>query len=379
MTSGDFSQVDHDLLADFVGGALEGTPEQATVNRLVDEDAAWSTAYARLLAALPQVHDDLARWAAGPAPEMPLAVTERIAAALAGAGPAPVGTADLPRQPGPGTPRPAADEPARPAGDLDHAHPDDTRSTDELDGSRPAGGPHTADEPDGPRPAGERGGQSERGDRDRSRPAGGTGPGRRRRRWTRLAGPVALAAAAMMGAGLGVNQLVRTESGGDRGALSDAPAPGQARTALATPFGAAAPRTTYSGTDWTPAALAGGVLGAGGSPAAKRPPAGKQSPAAKQPGFQPDSESDHGRLAGPGTLDRLTDPAALDTCLGEITTEHGAGPLTVDVVDYAAFQGAPALVVGFVDAAGARWAWVSGPECGVPGSGADTRYRSRVG
>ncbi|SCF43489.1 hypothetical protein [Micromonospora mirobrigensis] len=357
MTSGDLSQVDHDLLADYVGGALEGTPEQATVARLVDEDPTWSAAYARLVTALPQVHDDLARWAAGPAPEMPLAVAERIAAALVGAGPAPVAAAGFPRQPGPQTRLPAADDPA---GDPDQAQSDRTHPIDDPHGPRP-------DEPVG-RPAGERGGHPERAGRDRSRPAGGSGPGRRRRRWARLAGPVALAAAAMVGVGLGVNQLVRTEGGADSGAS----APGQERTALASPFGAAGRRTTHSGTDWTPAALSGG------GPLVDGPPAGKR-PAAKQPGGQPDSSDDHGRLAGPGTLDRLADPVALDTCLDEITAEHGAGPLTVDVVDYAAFQGTPALVVDFVDAAGARWAWVSGPECGVPGSGADTRYRSRVG
>jgi hypothetical protein len=50
----------------------------------------------------------------------------------------------------------------------------------------------------------------------------------------------------------------------------------------------------------------------------------------------------------------------------------------VDLVDYASFEGSPALVVSFVDQAGERWAWVAGPECGQPQSGADTRYSTRV-
>ncbi|MFD0818409.1 hypothetical protein ACFQ0D_08790, partial [Micromonospora zhanjiangensis] len=62
-----------------------------------------------------------------------------------------------------------------------------------------------------------------------------------------------------------------------------------------------------------------------------------------------------------------------------VAAEHGAGTVTVQLVDYATFNGTPALVVLFTDQGPDRWAWVSGPECGVPGSGADTRYQTRVG
>ncbi|MGC1214189.1 MAG: hypothetical protein WA890_23385, partial [Micromonospora sp.] len=89
MTPGEFSTVDHDLLADYVGGALDGTPEHATVARLVEEDAAWRRAYAALAPALDLVRADLAEWGSVAAPEMPAAVADRIAAALSGAGPAP--------------------------------------------------------------------------------------------------------------------------------------------------------------------------------------------------------------------------------------------------------------------------------------------------
>ncbi|MBM0230964.1 hypothetical protein JNW91_03160 [Micromonospora sp. STR1_7] len=62
-----------------------------------------------------------------------------------------------------------------------------------------------------------------------------------------------------------------------------------------------------------------------------------------------------------------------------MATEHGSAPLVVEVIDYAEFQGEQALVIRFTDSTGARWAWVSGPECGVPGSGSDRRYSTRVG
>ena len=78
-------------------------------------------------------------------------------------------------------------------------------------------------------------------------------------------------------------------------------------------------------------------------------------------------------------LARLTTEAALSTCLAEVAAEHGSAPLAVEVIDYARFQGEQTLIIRFTDATGARWAWVSGPECGVPGSGADSRYSARVG
>ncbi|MEV0153439.1 hypothetical protein AB0H57_06815 [Micromonospora sp. NPDC050686] len=343
MTARGFREVDHDLLADYVGGALEGTPEQDNVARLVERDQAWATAYAELTAALSRVHDDLARWA-GPEPAMPLAVTERIAAALAGAGP--LGAAGETGE------RDAAGEPEGPVGTDRSVLP-----APRTGGTRAAGRPSTGDD----RPVRRsRPGSDERGG---SRPP--AGPGRRSRRWTRLAGPAALAAAVMVAAGLGLNQLARPYSASDSsGVAAEAPAH-ESQPSMVAPLGAAVPPTTASGTDWNPATLAGGMV-ADSARTSKGPLPG--------PGREADK-----RLAGPVGLDRLTDPGALQSCLTEITTEHGTGTLTIMVVDYATFQGQPALVVDFVDSTGARWAWVSGPECGVPGSGADTRYRSRVG
>ncbi|SBT49732.1 hypothetical protein [Micromonospora auratinigra] len=322
MTAREFSEVDHDLLADYVGGALDGTPEQGTVARLVAEDPAWGDAYAELARALDLVGADLADWAGDAEPRMPEVVLERITAALAGAGPAPDGpapAADV-RRAAPGSPV----VPAQPTG-----------------GNRPVGGPLRPT--DGP---------------------GHTGPGRRGRRWARIAAPVTVAAASIAAVGFGLSNLVGTGPGGAGSSAQDAGAP------------AAAPReagpyltapTVTSGTDYTPQRLSTGATGA-----TFAGPGGKD-------GSRPELAPEGGRVPALAGLDRLGRRETLGACLAAIAAEHGTGAVDVSLVDYASFQGSPALVVTFTDASGGRWAWVSGPECGVPGSGADTRFRTRVG
>ncbi|MEU1836479.1 hypothetical protein [Micromonospora chersina] len=323
MTSREFSEVDHDLLADYLGGALDGTPEQATVAGLVEQDPAWAEAYAALARAVALVDADLAAWAAEPAPELPPTVADRIDAALAGAGPAPTG--DLVSDPGEPDSAPAV-VPAQPS-----------RNT------HPAGGT--------------------------GRPGRNTGPGRRSRRWARLAGPVALAAASVTAVGFGVSHLVDAGAGRTTAAGDSA---GSRADRDAAPLAAAPFRTTgparHSGTDYTPEGLSQ-PLAVFGAPSPSLG-GGKEN--------APGGEDEH-RVGAGATLSRLAAPEALASCLSAIGGEHAAGPLTVDLVDYARFRGSPALVVTFTDAGGARWAWVSGPECGVPGSGADTRFTTRVG
>ncbi|MFF3857067.1 hypothetical protein [Micromonospora sp. NPDC002575] len=323
MTAGGFREVDLDLLADYLGGALDGTPDEAVAARLVAEDPAWAEAHDALAAALTPVGDALAAWA-GPAPEMPPVVVDRITAALAGAGPGtPTGGTDEPDRTGLAEPARVGRVPAQPTGGT----------------RRPAGGPG---------------------------PTAGR-PGGHGRRWARLAGPAALAAASVVAVGFGLNQVVggSDQSGGaaDQAISAQAESGGGAFTVAGTP--------RRSGADWTPEALAAGDRL---SPGVSEPPrsfgAGPDAPAAGDDGE---------RLPAAGGLGRLTGSDALADCLTAVSAEHGAGPLTVDLVDYARFRGAPALVVRFVDPSGERWAWVSGPECGVPGSGADTRYRTRVG
>ncbi|MGK5522049.1 hypothetical protein ACSNN9_22205 [Micromonospora sp. URMC 107] len=353
MTAGGFREVDHDLLADYLGGALDGTPDGELVARLVDEDADWAQAYALLAPAVADVRADLAAWGA-PTPEMPADVADRIVAALAHAAAS-----------GPGTVDSAAPDRSEPGG---RGTEDEAASAEERPEGQPAvrTGLAVPTQPlggSGRRPAGVPRSEPGRG--------GATGPGRRRRRWTRLAGPVALAAVSIAAVGLGVSQLT-----GDQqlGGAADTALPGAANRedvgpAAATPFRIAGEPSVRSGTDYTPESLA--VL-----PSSPKSPLFTGGPPGEQPGVQ----AEGGRLPGSATgLDRLTDPAALGACIGEIKAEHGNGPLVVDVVDYARFQGRPALIVRFTDATGARWAWASGPECGVPGSGSDSRYRTRVG
>ena len=62
-------------------------------------------------------------------------------------------------------------------------------------------------------------------------------------------------------------------------------------------------------------------------------------------------------------LARLEDPQALRDCLGAIVTAHGG---TASAVDYARFQGRPALIV--ILATGDRHRIVvAGPACGING------------
>ncbi|MET8281401.1 hypothetical protein [Micromonospora sp. NPDC005174] len=321
MTAEEFREVDVDLLADYLGGALDGTPQQAQVARLVAADPAWAEAYALLAPAVTQVRSDLARWAEPP-PELPSDVAERIAAAL------------------------AADSPTDDATVSSEAPAAATPVTVPAQGGR---------RPTSPSPA-----ESGRGV--------ATGPGRRQRRWVRSAAPVAVAAAAVVVLGLGLNHLSTDTA--DSGAM-DRPANAPAGIAAGGTVRTSGP-ALHSGTDYTPQ-----DLGGTSSP---------QSPMREEngsgPGGQPGVDAEGDRRPAPdgsNQLARLTDEAALTACLTSVAAEHGSGPLVVEVIDYARFQGEQALVIRFTDTTGARWAWVSGAECGVPGSGSDSRYSARVG
>ncbi|MEU7753329.1 hypothetical protein [Micromonospora sp. NPDC049171] len=331
MTTEGFREVDDDLLADYLGGALDGTPRQEEVAELVSTDPAWAEAYALLAPALAEVRADLGRWAE-PSPRMPQAIADRLGAALADAGPTPAET--------------SADE--------------DASATFEVD--RPG---DTAPPPIVPTQGGAGRRPAVRVPAGAGRPAAPTGPGRRRS-WVRRGAPVATAAIAVVALALGLNQL-------SMGASDDS-----GTTAMNAPDIAAAPapvRTTgpalHSGTNYAPQTL--GDLQTASSP-------GRAT--SNTPGTQPGVEAEGDRRPSPDGSDqlaRLTTEAALTTCLTSVAAEHGSAPLAVELIDYARFQGEQTLVIRFTDATGARWAWVSGPECGVPGSGSDSRYSARVG
>ncbi|MFF0152488.1 hypothetical protein [Micromonospora sp. NPDC005203] len=328
MTTEGFREVDDDLLADYLGGALDGTPQQEEVARLVSTDPAWAEAYALLAPALAEVRANLGSWAE-PSPRMPQAIVDRLATALVSAGPL-VG---------------------------------DTTTDEASDVDRPTTSPVVPVQGGSGRwaaiPAPARSGRRE-----------STGPGRRAG-WVRRGAPVAAAAIAVVALALGLNQL-SMRAGDDSGTIAVERHPANA------PADAAAARTTgptlRSGTDYTPQTL-------GNAPNADRQTTpGRTSGAA--PGSQPGVGTEQDRRSSPDGLDqlaRLTSEAALSTCLAEVAAEHGSAPLAVEVIDYARFQGEQTLIIRFTDATGARWAWVSGPDCGVPGSGADSRYSARVG
>ena len=82
MTGTDFEGIDLDRLADYVSGALDGTPDAAAVADLVATDPRWTRAHAALVAADALVRADLAELAAQPEP-MPDDVMARLDAVFA--------------------------------------------------------------------------------------------------------------------------------------------------------------------------------------------------------------------------------------------------------------------------------------------------------
>jgi hypothetical protein len=337
VTTGQFGEVDLDLLADYLGGALTDTPEETVVARLVREDPDWAVAHAALTRALDSVQDSLAGWGTAAEP-MPAEITDRLTAALAGATDARADAAASDGQPA--LPAQPTDQPER-------------RLT-----AVPGG--------------------ADRATRDQGRRAGPA-----RRRWSRLAGPVAVAAAVVAVAGFGLSQLAGSTGGSD----SAGPAAYRAEDAPAAASGAPSPltqpapeRLVATGTDYRPATLAGmvSVFGDRGSDTERTGPEPDSAPGRSSFGAEASSQPQDA-VAAPAGLGRLVAPDALVACLDTVVKAHAAGPVTVRLVDYAAWEGAPALVIAFTDQTGARWAWVSGPDCGLPASGADTLHQAQVG
>ncbi|MFK3982572.1 hypothetical protein ACI2K4_19610 [Micromonospora sp. NPDC050397] len=323
MTAGQSSEVDFDLLADYLGGALTGTPDEAAVARLVSTDPEWAAAHETLCQAFDSVQQSLDGWAADTGP-MPTDITDRLTAALSDAGP--LVQPAVPNQP--------AQAPAR---HLTAVPGSDERVDD---------GPRTASRTN-------------------------------RRRWSRLAGPVAVAAAATAFAGFGLSQF-----GTPNESNSTSDAAGKAPTVSGIPYGAPAQERMFtSGTDYGSATL-GQALAALGRQVGggERGGAESVSPLGSGPPQTEDRPSATSGDRTPSGLARLaTSQDALAACLEAIALSHGRAPVTFNVVDLAAYEGVPAVVAAFTDGAGTRWAWVSGSDCGLPTSGPDTRYRVQVG
>jgi hypothetical protein len=313
--------VDWDLLADHLGGALPGTPEQERVAHLIMTDPRWARAAAELSRALDAVATDLARV---PAPAMPCDIAGRLDAALraAAGGHAAAGWVDAPA-----------------GGPLRQRQPADA-------GGRPAGEPR--------RPAG--------------RPAG-------RRLATRWAAGLATAAAVVAVAIVGIGNLALPGGDDDAG--------GFAQEEASRGEDGRQPDLLVSGTDYRRSSLPAAAPRAGTMAAE---PGAEGAPAPNVAG-EPDSADSAESAAD----DRLPDPAAqLDPalrdirsqpgpCLAEINDLYAPSPVTVEAVDFATFEGTPALVAWIDTGGGHREVVVAGPDCGQPGAGADVRHRTPVG
>lgn len=308
--------VDLDRLADYVGGALDGTPDAAAVAHLIATDPDWTSAHAALVAADAFVRADLAALAGEPEP-MPDDVMAALSAAF------------------------AAEPPVSPQASEPPSRPYDSR-------------PDLAVLPGG-----------------RATPT----PSPRRRRWRTVIG---VAAAAVV-AGLGVTSLAPQLTGGRTGVKSDSAASTSQTGPRAGAPGADngyAFGVTASGADYN----AGSLSALGGSPVAAQ--GGGNSPKSEsRPNVleAPSRQATAPLAAVPEPLRPLTEPDARAACLKAVVAEYGG---TVTTLDYARYQGSPALVIlldGAHGIAHRKWVVVVGPTCGTGGAIADERYSAQVG
>lgn len=80
MTGAEFGEVDIDRLADYIGGALAGTPDESVVAALIADDPAWTAAYESLGGAMALVGAELGRLEPEP---MPAELADRLEAMFA--------------------------------------------------------------------------------------------------------------------------------------------------------------------------------------------------------------------------------------------------------------------------------------------------------
>jgi hypothetical protein len=296
--------VDLDRLAEYVDGLLTGTPREAEVTRELGRDPAAAALAGEVRAAAERVRAELAGLAD---PPVPPEVAARLDATLAAA-------------------RGAATDPAR-AGASDRAASDqaasDRAASDHAASDRAVAGPDVSHPDRVPRAGAPEGGAPPSG-RGAHRPAGssaGTRPGparparRGRRRVAAWAGAVAVAVLAVgaVTANLG-DRAVQVPSDSAAGQVSgDSVGRSEAVPRAAAPP-ATLPPVTASGRDYQPGTLAeaarGGVASTAGTAA--------------------------------NTQAHAAQPAAIRTCVDDLTNRYRAG---VRLVDVALFRGEPALIV----------------------------------
>jgi hypothetical protein len=327
VTGAEFGGVDIDLLADYIGGALDGTPDESVVAALITDDPAWRAAYESLGGAMAIVGAELSRLKPEP---MPTALAAQLEAMFA----------DSPEA------MPADSPEAMPA-DSPEAMPADSPEATFARAPEATEREHTTLAV--PHLALVRGDGASEDDENPVR------KGKRSARRMKWAAPIAVAAGLIAFVGFGLDYLAGRDSAQSDSATSS--------TGLATPASAArAPgseQTFHSGIDYTAETLAGRPVQPLTAPGLAPSSARKASP-------------DRAAAENPAAaLQRLTIGHALQDCLDAIEQENGDGPISVESLDYARFEGAPALIVRFT-ADNGEWGWASGPTCGTPGSGAAT-------
>ncbi len=314
--------VDWDLLADHLGGALEGA-ERDRVAHLIATDPRWAAAAARLSAALSAVAADLA---ALPPVTMPDDVTARLDRALR----QPTGPVPAPRRDGIVGVGAAASAPGR-------------RADRRRDATRPATGTGPAD----------------------------TGPGRSQRRRLRVWGGLAVA----MGTAAVVLAAVQTL--GLPGTSGDGPDElevtlGQPETVEVTPFDTlGVPLLVATRTDYRLDQL---------PPAPEMPAPPSDSPGITSEGGGVFGHGAPGSPNAPRAADAVPEALAAlwaspQRCLTQVVAGYAPRAVAVEAVDFAWVDGEPAVLVWVADPEGARWVTVAGPACGTPGMGADERHR----
>jgi hypothetical protein len=397
VTGAEFSGVDFDLLADYVGGALDGTPDEAVVTALIADDDAWREAHAQLSGGVTAVTGQLRAWGSVAEP-MPAEVFARIDAALLDAAPldafsggsAPIDAAGVRSHAAPSDARVGQ---ADLAPTIDDASIGRVAAASTADGA-PAGPVGSESDADGHRDelagAGRTGGRAAGVDGAAGSPAemepgsDGAAPARhlvavpsgsrgKRARRLRWAAPVGIAAGVLAFVGFGVQQQFAGGASDDSasstaaGAGQAAPQAAAGAAELSVPGGSVP--LSESGRNFDADTL---------GQAANSVMVAPDMPDEQQGDFRKALPSPGKASAKDPALDRLRVQEALRACIEAIAAQHGAGEITPQTVDFARFDGSPAVIVQFV-AAGDSWVWASGPACGTPGVGADKLASVKVG
>jgi hypothetical protein len=407
VTGAEFGGVDIDLLADYIGGVLTGTPEESAVAARIADDPAWQSAFASLTDGMAFVSAELGRFDPEP---MPADVAARLDAALTVNAALTADTATAADTALTANTVTTADTPltADTATTANTASAPNTATTaNTASGPNTATTANTAPTPNAAltadaRPTGSAGstGNAElggdtgsvaeagpvsvadtgpstphlalvRGDlavEDVANPVRKKAPAARRGRRLRWAAPIAVAAGVIAFVGFGLDYLAGRSSHSASTSSADTAAGSAENKAAAPSVGRplASGQLLASGTDYSHATL--GVAPVSPLTAPFTPNA---SPSIRRgsPGIAPD---------GGSALRRLTGPAALDDCLAAIEQANAVGAISVESVDYARFGGAPAVIVRF-SAANGQWAWASGADCGTPAGVAATLDKVPVG